>query len=465
MKSKTKAWAMILIGVFLLSSLEVLQAQSTVSDEPVVRTTTSRTPTTSQPAVRPTATRTTATRPTPARPVAVSRTARTSPRATTRRMPRMPIRPQGDLIASGLLKVVCDESILELNDQILGAIVNSSFVLPEEAQEALTIEVQSLGNTRGQNLFQLEIFENPEPEDVSHGEYGAKEDELTALEIPGEEEEKEGEDFQDLPPVQMISEIADRLKDILMAEYNKQQRQIFNKLAEAEAELKPLEEKMRRLNDHERELYAKAGTSSLRRNDVLKQIQSLERKRQDMEMRLVEAAAREEALQKQIAILGDQTEKKLTQDSVLEELVNILKLREEEMKTVEKMVETGRTSQSEYLKAREAIAQARIELVKRQEAIRDSTGGGATLQERVKELTDIAILNAESQAVLKHISEQLAMLKAKKILELADQYEVEIALKQDFMRRSYEYAQKNIQSYKFDMQRTLAPSVSVLGGN
>ena len=263
----------------------------------------------------------------------------------------------------------------------------------------------------------------------------------------------------------MISEIADQLKDILMAEFDKQQRQYRMKLEDAEHELQPLEEKMRGLNDLERDLYAKAGTSSLRRNDVLKQIQSLERRRQEMEMELVEAAAREEALQKQIAILGDQTEKKLAQDPVSVELKEIMQLREQEMKTVQKMVDTGHASQNEYFKARAAIAKARIELVKRQEAISESIGGGAMMQERVKELTDIAITNAESQAVLNYIEEQLSILKNKKILELADQYEVEIALKQDSIRQSYAHAQDNIQRYRLNMQRSLVPSVSVLGGD
>ena len=475
MMSKTKALAMIFTGVFLLSSLQALQAQSDSYEEPAVRTTSSRISTASKPAVRPTTTRTAASRLTPARPVVDPRPASirrtTSSRTTSvgRGSPGMeyggrggPIRPQVDLIASGLLKVVCDDSILELNDQILGAIVNSSFVLSQEAQEELTIEVHSLGKTREQNLFQLTIFEIREPEDEGEeeGEKGEKEAPPGAGKTEGE-----GDDFLELPPAEMINVITNRLREILMAEFDKQRNQYRGKLEDAEVYLKPLEDKMRRLNDLERELFAKAGMSSLRREDVLSQIRSLERQKQDMEMRLVEAAAREDALQKQIAILSDQTKKKLSQDAVLRELEHIVKLREQEMITVQKMVEAGQASQNEYFKVREGIAQARIKLVERQEAIRESLGGGATMQERVKELTDIAISHAMDQAVLKHIAEQLEMLKAKKILELADQYEVEIALKQNAIRQSYEYTQESIQGYRLHMQRLLVPSVSVLGGD
>lgn len=368
------------------------------------------------------------------------------------------------LKASGLLKVVCDDSILEINEMTLRAMLNSSFILPSQAQDALSIEVITLGKNRDQNLFQFKIYENVEPAD--EGEFGTKEEggEKGMKGVKGEKGEK-GEDFLALDPAAMISEIADRLENILMEEYYKEQKQYQRKLAEAQTELKPLEEKMRQLNDRERELFAKAGMTSLRRTEVLKKIQSLERRQQEMEMELVAAAAREDELQKQIAILGDQTAKKLQQDTVLDELKNILQLRENEMKTVQKMMESGNASQSDYFKAREAVAQARIEMVKRQEAISESIGGGAAMQERVKELTDIAIENAESQAVLKHIEEQLSIIKDKKILELADQYEIEIGLKQDTMRRSYDFTQKSIQEYNYTMQRMLPPSVSVLGGD
>ena len=468
MMGKIKSLSLFMTGIFFLCSLESVRAQSETSDEQAVRVMTTRTARTSQPAVPTTTTNPAARRPTPARPAAVSRTA--SPRRT---MPGgfggpggrggigMPW-PYRDKLADGLVKVECDDSILKIDEQVLEAIVNSSFVLSPEVQEQLIIEVRSVGGMEEQNLFKLTIFETREPEDIEHG---AKKGDLRALDIPGEEEEGEGEGdgFLELPPADMISEIADQLKDILMAEFDKQRNQYRGKLEDAEVYLKPLEDKMRRLNDLERELFAKAGMSSLRRSDVLKQIQSLERKRQDMEMRLVEAAAREEALQKQIAILGKQTEEKLKQDIVLKELEHILKLREEEMKTVQKMVEAGQASQNEYFKVRGAVAQARIELVKRQETIHESIGGGATMQERVKELTDIAIMNAESQAVFQYIEEQLAIIEAKKILEIADQYEMEIALKQDSMLRSYEYAQKNVQRYRLNMQDSLPPSVSVLG--
>ena len=440
MMKKTKALAMILTGVFLLSFLPVLQAQSEPVEQPTVRATTTRASTTSSPVERPTTTRMLSRRtvPTPTRPT---------------RTTMYSIRSQGDLIASGLLKVVCDESILGLDDQILGVIVNSSFILSAEAQEALTINVGSLGRTRDQNLFALEIFEKPALE--NEGEFG--------VEKGVEGEKGEGEDFLERSPAEMISEIAVQLENILMEEYEKQQRQMKRKLDEALNELEPLEEQMSRLNARERELYAKAGMSSLRRNDVLKQIQSLERMKQEMEMRLVEKAAREEALQEQIAILGKQTEIKLKQDSVLEELELIMKLREEEMERVKKMMGAGQASQKDYFRAREALAQARIKLVERKEEISDSIRAGTTLRLRVKELADITISNTEDGAVLRHIEKQLSILKDKEILELADQFEVEIALKQDSVLQSYDYARENIQEYKLLLQRMVEPSVSVLG--
>ena len=465
MMSKTKALAIILAGVFLLGTLQVLQAQSEATEEPVVRTTSSRIYTVRKPAVRSTTTRTATSRITPARPAVAPRSA--SSRTTARRTPTSPMPPipiplPGQLKASGLLKVSCDFSILQLNDDVLGALLNSSFVLAEDAQEKFTIYVDLMAGKGDENLFRLTIVENADPEKQAEG----------GLEAQGQEhgdETRSGrgdkeEEFLKSSPADMISKIADRLRDILIMEFDKQRRKNREKLEEAESELKPLEDKMRRLNDLERELYAKAGMSSLRRNDVLKQIQSLERRKQDMEMRLVESAARKEALQEQIAKLGDQAKEKLNKDQVTMDLLEILKLRETELARVYEMQQKGVVSQEERAKAQEALFRARIELAQRQEAIRESTGS-AMMQARVKELSDITISNAEDQAVLKHVWEQLTMFQANKILELADQYEVEIALKQDAIRQSYALAQDNIQRYRLNIQRSLAPSVSVLGGD
>lgn len=359
--------------------------------------------------------------------------------------------------ASGILKVDCSESVLELSDGIIWAIANSSFVLPEETQGILAIHVNSLTRGRDRNLFQVDIYKKcKEPEQEDEG----------FAEETGTAKGEEKDNFLSLSASGKIRYVADQLQEILNAEYDKQQNTYREKLEAAREELEPLEEKMRMLNERERELYAEAGISDLRRDYVLKQIRELEHRKQYLMMEVVESEARHGALQSQITKHSDNIREKLADDPILRELEEVVSLRRQELQAAETLQGQGLEAQRKELsQAKLALSKARIDVETRKQGIRELVGSGAVMQEWVKELADLSMTTVEKEEVFGHIRNRLREFKDRNILELADRYELEIALKKDAVHQSYERTQKAIRDFQSRVQRMQPPSVSVLGGD
>jgi len=132
----------------------------------------------------------------------------------------------------------------------------------------------------------------------------------------------------------------------------------------------------------------------------------LTRQAELLQMELAIKAARERAIQEQMARVRDETDSKLVHDTVTEELQKLIAMSSDHLSTLQRQVETGRLPQSDLTKARENLTRARIELARRREEL-SKTAGGERLVELNKDLSVMAIDKAEMTAQLQIVHKQL----------------------------------------------------------
>ena len=132
----------------------------------------------------------------------------------------------------------------------------------------------------------------------------------------------------------------------------------------------------------------------------------LTRRAQGLELDLAGIDARRKALQEQIAAIGDEAGKRLSEDVVTQELRKLVEIGEQNLSQVQKSVESGRASTAQLTEAQKSLAQARIDLARRREELSRQTGGDQ-LEEFTKELSRLAIDKAVKEAQLQVVRRQL----------------------------------------------------------
>ena len=113
--------------------------------------------------------------------------------------------------------------------------------------------------------------------------------------------------------------------------------------------------------------------------------------------------------------------------------------------------------------ARESVVRANIDFQTRRETLTKHQGG-KSLSELNNELASIAMSNSEYEATYQFIREQMDRLQSRKLLELANRYEVEILLKMESVREAFVTVQYRINELKTLLAGMQPPSVSILGG-
>jgi hypothetical protein len=191
--------------------------------------------------------------------------------------------------------------------------------------------------------------------------------------------------------------------------------------------VREIDEQLANLKDKMELLHSISLNTAQLGPEILKdRIKSAELERQRLEMDLVAQHKRSGAITDQIQRIKKEADMRIDTDPVLKQLREVVPLREEEVKRVQKMFESGQASQSEASAVRDTVLQANIRVAEREEALRQSTQAG--LLERLnEELATIMIDQAEKQVRLELLRSQQPSIDVKDISEdkldrLTDQY-------------------------------------------
>lgn len=194
---------------------------------------------------------------------------------------------------------------------------------------------------------------------------------------------------------------------------------------------------------------------------LTEQEHKLLRTRQDLEMELARFQARRMAIQEQIIRTKDETDRKIRNDPITDELQRLIELQFEQLKKTKQLVEQGRASHIDLGGAEEKLARARIELAQRREQVVKSAGGDR-LTLFNDDLAKLSIDLAETTAMLNVVNSQLE--EAERKLKAASTFDPQAA-ELRYAMQALDAANHRGNELKTRIANLQPPTVTVLGAD
>jgi hypothetical protein len=224
----------------------------------------------------------------------------------------------------------------------------------------------------------------------------------------------------------LLAAVSSRLEQGLGARNDAALRQRREAVDRAAEQVTQAQMELGKVQGPQQTLYAEAGQTELSRANILADLQATERDEQQAEMKLVELHARQNAIAEQIARIGKEVATRTQDDPVAVELQKVVALREKALEKAQELRKKGVAPEQDVNDAEEHLALARAELAKQREAASQSAGGNL-LADLNKEVVTLAVDIAEAEARREYLHKRLEQARDRKLLELADRYEREVA--------------------------------------
>ena len=175
--------------------------------------------------------------------------------------------------------------------------------------------------------------------------------------------------------------------------------QLVQRVTEIDGQIASLRDKKELLHS------VTVGMAKLGPEILTDRIKASELERQRLEMELVAQRHRSQAIARQVERAQKEVEMRLADDTVLNQLREIVKIREDEVKRSEDLVKNALMASAEAAAVREKVIAARIRVAEREEALRNSAA--TTRLERLNdELATIMINQAEMEVRLALLRDQ-----------------------------------------------------------
>lgn len=261
----------------------------------------------------------------------------------------------------------------------------------------------------------------------------------------------------------LLARICARLEAILAETSEADRERLEQRLALAREEAERAAQRLTELQKLQQSLCTEAGQFDLVRELILDKIRSWEREQQSLDMKLAAHKARQKAVSEQLARVAREVTKTAAEDPVLAELEKVVKLREPATEHAKALAAKGAASQADVSQAEEILALARAD-VARQRQVASQAAGGKLLGELNQDLMTVAIDLAETEARLLFVRTQLTEIRSRKLLELADRYERDVAMQLPVAREAFQEAIERQQELEQQLRSYQPPSVTILGG-
>jgi hypothetical protein len=354
--------------------------------------------------------------------------------------------PSGSRSAQCIVRIMSDPDMLPVGAEMINSLLGSTPVLGEPAREILGSKAESIDDVV---TVSFELLEH------SQSRMGLVLTGSITVEVQEGDVRLAAEEF--------LAAICVRLERALQGVGEIDQRRFRERLETVDAELGRLKEQYELIRAKRQELLKQAGRDDLSRARIENTINELEDTRQDIELSLAGAQAREAALTEQIAKVGQQAIETVEKSAVANELNKIVELRQKELDYAARMYDAGKVSQSDLNGLQEELARARADLARYRESVSETAGAGL-LAELNKELVTLSVETAQQEAQLVAIQQRLTEIRERGLLELADRYEREVELQMALSER----AVRDLTEEQFELKETIRnlrmPEVVVIGG-
>ncbi len=188
---------------------------------------------------------------------------------------------------------------------------------------------------------------------------------------------------------------------------------------------------------------------------------NLARDKQRMEMDMVAMEARFKAIHEHISKLEHEATEEVKDDRVLSELEQIVKMSQDQLMVMERLVEKGTASMAELMDMREKLTRAKVELAKHKDQLSQSAGG-SRIANYNDELASMSIDMAEKKAYMQTLDKRLAEVERELAAASIAGAESE---RIRFARQQMEVAERRVAEVKGMAGSIQEPSVIVIGAD
>jgi len=195
--------------------------------------------------------------------------------------------------------------------------------------------------------------------------------------------------------------------------------------------------------------------------DLIAERRSLERDLQRLEMDLATAEAREMAIEEQMLRIRAETERKMKEDPVAQEMQKLVDLNQARAERFDGKPPMVGSLADEFAQIQENLVQAKISLARRREELAKLVGGGQ-LNEFNNELSRMAINAVEKKVQMNLIRRRLADVEAK--IARASVYDPKAAQIQT-AREALDMAEAQIMRLKTRLASLQPSTVTVIGAD
>ena len=262
---------------------------------------------------------------------------------------------------------------------------------------------------------------------------------------------------------ELLKAICARLQEALATAHEQQLESFQRRVEKSRVALEDARQRLARIHAVERELLERAGMPLIDRGSVNERIADAMTERENAQLDLAALSAREEAITRQIAMIGEKIHQMVVEDSITQELNKIVAIREQAVDFGKIQVEQGLVSNAEVANLQEALAKARVQLTQHQQEAAMRSGGDLLVGLN-HQLVDINIEAAELRARLQHAEEKHARIQEANLLELAETYEREVELQLKIARRTVEELTFQVSELEEQLRSQEEPQLLVIGG-
>lgn len=229
----------------------------------------------------------------------------------------------------------------------------------------------------------------------------------------------------------------------------KRMDQVERQAAEAEVEVRKLQEQLRELSS----------SKALNRDPLMEEISRSEEQIRKFKMEKELNGIQMDRLYQQIEEAKKNTVNQISGDAVLRDLEKMLKIAEERVAVAEKMVAAGQANQNAVQDAMEKLMRANIELAQRRELL-GASAGTERINDLLKRISELSLREAQNEIQLKHLNDRIA--QSRLWLNQSVDYEI-LNLRLDLAREKLREALRRAASIRNFQPEP--PTVEALGAN
>lgn len=219
---------------------------------------------------------------------------------------------------------------------------------------------------------------------------------------------------------QCLDVILDRTRDALTRMIQQQIEAKKQQIAMEEERLAELDAQIEHLQSQMSEVSEKAG-GVLSADKIQEVVQQLNDRLRDIEVDLEVSSATRDTLIRRIEEVAAGARDRAETDEILNQLQELLKIKEQSLDNINRLKENGRASVEEYNKVRSDVVQARIEIARRREAL-SVDGVGDRLAQLNARLDDLLIDSTRHETMYHIVNDQLEQMRARNLPSLAAKY-------------------------------------------